>query len=46
MVIVNMFIGRIRFGPAPKNLPKIHSEVLDEETLLVGSAAPTERRWV
>lgn len=38
--------GRIRFGPAPKNLPKIHSEVLDEETLLVGSAAPTERRWV
>ncbi|XP_055388523.1 uncharacterized protein LOC129617172 [Condylostylus longicornis] len=37
--------GRIRAGPAPKNLPIIRSEPIDEETVLLGELVPTERRW-
>lgn len=40
-----LFPGRIRAGPAPKNLPLIQYEPIDEETILLGDVVPTERRW-
>lgn len=37
--------GRIRAGPAPKNLPIVRGEQVDEETILVGDSPPSERRY-